>query len=302
MLFKALRWLIVAIYFAIIVCLGLMTSPSKKFSSSAGHAKADSSGSRWSFGEIEPSERVTDMASLIDRARRSLERFRKEVVSYRAILSKQERLGGRLALAEEMQIKVLHRGESELRSRGMSVYLFFQQPKKLQGREVIWQEGRNDDRLIAHEGGFLNLTSLQLDPQGALAMTGNKYPITEIGIENLLKKMIERGIEAKNEAGAVIPTEKILVTIQHDQSHDGIPCDLIRIRTLDYSEQIPYAIVKIWTTQDQGWPLKYESTYQSKSSPELLLDEAYEYRSIQWNPGLTEADFDTKNAAYRFRF
>ncbi len=60
---------------------------------------------------------------------------------------------------------------------------------------MIWVEGKNGGKLIAHEAGLLGLMSVQLDPHGTLALTGNKYPITGIGIGNLLSKLIEKGGE-----------------------------------------------------------------------------------------------------------
>ena len=34
---------------------------------------------------------------------------------------------------------------------------------------------------------------VNLDPHGSLAMRGQRYPISEIGLENLVQKVIEKG-------------------------------------------------------------------------------------------------------------
>src|SRR5262249_44210601 len=76
----------------------------------------------------------------------------------------------------------------------LSVYMYFLKPRSIEGREVIWVEGRNGSKLTAHEGGpLLGRITVDLDPTSTLAMRGQRYPITDIGIENLVTKLIEKG-------------------------------------------------------------------------------------------------------------
>ena len=58
---------------------------------------------------------------------------------------------------------------------------------------MIWIEGRNDGKLVAHDIGIKGMIRVSLDPNGAIAMRGQRYPITEIGLENLVQKTDRKG-------------------------------------------------------------------------------------------------------------
>ena len=58
--------------------------------------------------------------------------------------------------------------------------------------------------MIAHEGGTAGkyLPTVWIKPNGIIAMRGQRYPITEVGIENLVLKLIERGERTRPTARA----------------------------------------------------------------------------------------------------
>ena len=62
----------------------------------------------------------------------------------------------------------------KFRTSPKSVYLYFEQPHA--GREVLWIDGWNDGKMLAHEGsGALSLIgSVSLDPLSPQAMEGSK--------------------------------------------------------------------------------------------------------------------------------
>ncbi len=111
------------------------------------------------------------------------------VDSYTAIFHKQERVDGEL-LAEE------------------TTFLRFKKPYKVsmrwikepfKGREVVYVQGANDNRLRVREGGLLGLIPISLDPLGKMAMKGNRHAITEAGLINLVEKIganLRRGLKA----------------------------------------------------------------------------------------------------------
>ncbi len=91
----------------------------------------------------------------------------------------------------------------KLRQKPFSVYLCFLDAsnENIKGREVIYAEGHNDNWLLVHTPGLLDIT-VPLRPAGLLAMHGEHYPITEIGIANLCRQLIKRG-EAAADSGQV---------------------------------------------------------------------------------------------------
>jgi hypothetical protein len=124
------------------------------------------------------------------------------VRDYQAVFIRQERIGGRLGDEVRSQIK-FRRGRSDGdETIPQSVYMRFLEPRSASGREVIYIDGQNDGRLVAHEGGLLNVVRAHLLPTSRLAMRGNKHPITEFGVE----KMILRLIEGSRDRRSAVPS------------------------------------------------------------------------------------------------
>jgi len=129
--------------------------------------------------------------SVLRIAKVSMDTHKRNHRDFRAMVRKRERIGKELGPESRMEIKLRYRDEDpQTGQRRMDVYLKFIEPKSQAGREVIWQEGLNDGLMVVHEAGFLNITRLELSPTSKLAMLGNRYPISDIGIERLLAKLL----------------------------------------------------------------------------------------------------------------
>ena len=99
------------------------------------------------------------------------------VDSYTALFHKRERIAGTL-LPDE------------------TVRLLFKRPFKVRlewtnGRDVIYAEGWNGNRVRVHEKGLLGLLPLNLDPRGSLAMKNNRHSITESGLGQLIERIAQ---------------------------------------------------------------------------------------------------------------
>jgi hypothetical protein len=253
---------------------------------------------------------TSSLESVIARAEAALKRFRSEVRDYTGTLTKRERisssLGDSLGEPQSMSIKIRSRkyapsvdksSDSNATPKvveGLHAYLRFTKPSNVAGREVIWIEGKNDNQLTVHEAGMLNLMSMNLDPNGTLAMVGSRYPITEIGIEKLLEKLIERGSKDKL-------SETSEVTVTPGSMFGKLACDRIRIVHPNKQDGLDFHIAEVWIDPRNEIPLYYASYDWPKNpgeSPELL--EEYGYSDLQLNVGLSDSDFDPKNKEYQF--
>ncbi|HUP81646.1 MAG TPA: DUF1571 domain-containing protein [Pirellula sp.] len=240
---------------------------------------------------------------LLDFARAALRNHFQKHQDYTAILIKRERVGGKLVAETKMALKLKYgkRKGAEILERPVSVYLKTLEPKSQAGREVIWVQGRNDNKLTVHEAGLLGLITVDLLPESRLAMAGNRYPITEIGIEKLLGKLIEKGERDRLLGPATIrTTEKV--------AFDGKTCRLIEVihesptavingKTVEFE----YYLAQIYIDYERLLPLKYVSFSWPKApgdAPELI--EEYTYQDVSLNVGLSESDFDPKNPDYGF--
>ncbi len=103
---------------------------------------------------------------------------------YSATLAKRERIGGKLLDYEYMFIKMRH--------KPFSVYMYFLGPPNLKGQEVLFVQGQNDDKMWAHGVGLQNVFgTVPLKPDGSVAMRNQRYPLTELGILNMTKRLVE---------------------------------------------------------------------------------------------------------------
>ncbi len=207
---------------------------------------------------------------------------------YTAVVVKRERVGGKVGEHEKMFIKIRH--------RPFSVYLYFLSPANLRGQEVIFIEGQNDGKMWAHGSGMRGrmFGTVSLKPDGVIAMQGNRYPITEIGLLNLVNRLIEVGeadikygeCEVKFYKGAKVADRvSTCIEVVHP-----VPRRNFR-----------FHLARIFVDDELNLPIRYESYSWPTTpggAPELI--EEYTYLDLKLNVGLTDADFDIRNPNYQF--
>jgi len=243
------------------------------------------------------SEELTPLENALQRARRSLQVCRESVDDYTALLVKRERVGSTLGPHEYMTAKIRCRKVVDGRVvQPLSVYLGFVKPASIRGREVLYVEGQNNGNLIAHEGGFKGkfLPTVKLPPDGALAMRGQRYPMTEIGLENLLVKLIQRGEQAR-QLPDVQSEMKEGVTI------NDRPCTVLTVTQPTKRPELVFYKAKIYMDQQTNMPIRYVAyDWPAQPGQPLEVIEEYNYLNLQLNVGLTDADFDPNNSEYNF--
>jgi hypothetical protein len=177
-----------------------------------------------------------------------------------------------------------------------SVYLGFKKPSSMKGREVIYVDGANDGKLVAHEGGFKSrfLPTVSLDPTSALAMRNQRYPITEIGLRTLTERLIEKGERDR----ALGPCK---VRILRGAKVSGRSCTCIEVRHDDRKPELDFHVARVFVDDEYQVPIRYEA-FEWPTSPggKMQLIEEYTYMDLKINVGLTDDDFDRSNTAYNF--
>jgi hypothetical protein len=229
-------------------------------------------------------------------AEETLLHMRRNLDDYSAVLVKQESVNGVLSNPTEIAMKVQcpHRGGKLDDSEPMRVYLRFLAPAEVAGREVIWAQDLHDAKLVVHEAGLLGLMTVRLDPTGMIAMRGQRYPISEIGLTKLVQKLIERGELDRN-------NPDVTVTITRGIVLDERECDLITVRRIKRSGgPNDFSRAEICFDTERRLPLRYSAYGWGSGDDDAPLLESYTYTQIQTNIGLSETDFDPKNPAYKF--
>lgn len=157
-------------------------------------------------------------------------------------------------------------------------------------REAIFVKGRDGDKLLVHEPGWISgHFTVLLPPDGPTIMSRSRHPFDEIGIGRIIDLIIST-FEKANQTGE-LEMRDLGVTREGDRSLrfiEGIlPKDPAKkyycyraIVGIDEELKLPVA-VKVYDWNDK-------------------LIEHYRYSNVQINVGLTDLDFDPKNPAYEF--
>jgi hypothetical protein len=207
---------------------------------------------------------------------------------YSATMVKRERVNGKLGEPEYMVVKIRH--------RPFSVYMRFLGPADLKGREVIYIEGQNNGNMLAHSTGLQRklLGVLELSPTGLIAMQGNRYPLTEIGLLNLVRRLVEVGEQDAKYGECEVKFFK------EAKINDRI-CTCIQVVHPVPRRNFLFHIARIFVDDEFNVPVRYEAYDwpEEAGGPPRLLEE-YTYLDLKFNHGFTDADFDVKNPGYEF--
>jgi hypothetical protein len=210
-----------------------------------------------------------------------------KVQDYSTIIVKRERIDGKLAEPQTILLKVRH--------KPFSVYMNFLKPDSLKGREVIYVQGANDGKMLAHGTRFEKIAgTLPLDPTGPIAMRGQRYPITEIGIYNLVRRLVEVG-EKDSQYGECevkfFPGAKI----------NKRECTCIEVVHPKARRNFLFHVAKIFVDDEWNIPIRYESyDWPAKAGGKPELIEEYTYLNVKFNNGFADGDFDIRNPNYGF--
>src|SRR5262245_7181756 len=229
-------------------------------------------------------------------AQEALTLIQDTIDDYTCTIVKRERIKGVLGDQEFMQAKVRNRklDENGQIKVPLSVYLKFVKPKNIEGREVSWVEKQNNNKLKAHEGGLLGRTlpSVWLDPDGALAMRGQLHPIYDIGIENLVAKLIERGQKERKFGECevkFVPGGKI----------NGRICTVLVVEHPVQRPHFEFHKAEIFIDDEYKVPIRYAAYFWPPTAQtELPVIEEYTHLNIKLNVGLKDADFSPNNPNY----
>jgi len=222
-------------------------------------------------------------------AQRELPNIRK-IQDYQCTFVKRERdlHSNKLGTHEYIFLKVRH--------QPLSVYMYFLGPPKMRGREVIYIKGANNGKLWAHPTGVQKrlVGTISLAPTGTIAMKGNRYPITEVGMLNLTERLIEIG-ERDTQYG-----ECDVKFFDHAQVN-GTDCTCIQVVHPVPRRNFLFYLARIYIDNQMQLPVRYESFGWPKEpgGPPQLLEE-YTYLDLKVNNGFTNQDFDVSNPNYKF--
>lgn len=233
----------------------------------------------------------------LDIAHNGLKHIQTEIPDYTCTFVKRERLKNKLGDYEYMFAKVRNRQmEGEKVKVPFAIYLYFLKPDSVKGREVIYVDGENNGKMVAHEGGLKGsfLPTVWIKPDSTLAMTGNRYPITEAGIETLVLRLIEKGERDRKR-------DECQVEFRKNAKINGRVCTLLKVIHPVEREYFDFHKVEIFIDDEYQIPVRYAAfTWPNSMGGDPQLLEEYTYLNMKLNVGLKAIDFDHTNPDYAF--
>ena len=239
-------------------------------------------------GEAAAAAGAHPLQPALDLAQKGLANITATIKDYSCTIVKRERIDGKLGEHEYMFAKI--------RSQPFSVYLYFLGPDAVKGQEVIYVNGLNDGNMLAHAGSGVRamVGTVSLKPQSMLAMQGNRYPVTEIGVENLARRLVEVAEHDKQFGECDVnfyPNAKV----------NGRVCTCVQVSHPVPRRNFRFHLARVFIDDELTIPIRYEAydwPQEAGGQPQLL--EEYTYMNVKINNGFTDADFDPRNTAYKF--
>ena len=213
----------------------------------------------------------------------------KAIEDYSCTLIERQRVGQTMVGPEYIELKV--------RNQPFSVYMKFLEPPSMRNQEVIYVEGRNDGKLLAHVNGAGRLLgTIALNPTSPLALNGNRYPITEIGLVRLIEHVIDIG-----RGDAKQPSDETELSYDAGVMVDDRPCTLIEVRHAVEKDDYAYHLAKIFVDEKLLLPVRFEAYRwpEEPGGPPVPIEE-YTYVDLKLDNGFTDRDWDPANPQYGY--
>jgi len=210
------------------------------------------------------------------------------VSDYSATFVKQERIGGVLSEPKVLKVKV--------RQKPFSVYLKWLKGGDV-GREVAYVDGENDNCMLVKFGGIKGhmIPTVKMSPTGDLATAEARYPITEMGIQQLIERILEyryRDLELSQGVACRMLAEQqskakdcYCFEINYD-SPDVCPKFRKSFIYINKASSLPVCV------KNFGWPLDGAEELTGKPLDEATLLECYTFTDIATDDQLSPGAFE----------
>ena len=202
----------------------------------------------------------------------------KELKDYTARFSKVERIG-RNMIRQEMDLK--------FRTKPFSVYMEYQSDSE-RGRKALYVDGRNNNQLVVREGkGIASAVAVSLALNDPRIKKENLYPVTTIGIANMLEETIKEW-----EHDALVEGDEVDVKFYPNAKMNGIPCQAVEVTHLKQLKGIRFSKNRLYIDKATKLPIRGERYgWPARDGDPPPLMEDYKYTNVKTNVNLTDNDF-----------
>lgn len=233
------------------------------------------------------------LAPVLRMAQEGVAAIERDIRDYTCTIIMRERREGRLKPYQVMDAKIRH--EDPATDTPFSVYLKFTSPANVEGREVLYLNDRNADKMLVRRGGRrMAYVTTYLDPDSPLALEENRYPVTKIGFKGLVKSLIEVIKEDMQHGECTVQYFK-------NAKIGDTRCTRIVVEHPRPREHFRFHRAVVYIDEELNLPIAYASyLWPREPGGEAVLVEEYIHANIRLNVGLTDKDFDRSNPDYAF--
>jgi len=229
------------------------------------------------------------LAATIQFAQKRQTFIRENVRTYTCQLVKRERIGGVLQDYQYADVQVRCANQAAGKTLvPMSVLMKFRAPSKLKGRLVLFTEGENDGQAWVRMGGvglFKNV-ELRVDPLGDSARRESRYPITEIGFDRIMQRLIDL---AHKDLQADPNARNTTVTYFQNAKLKDRSCTHIQVVHPVKADEFEFYKASLYVDDELHVPVRlvvYDWPAENESRPRLV--EEYNYMNLKLNVPLAE--------------
>ena len=272
---------------------GQETSPRRSVPNAAGRANTPAAGARGPGQAKKEAQSDHPLLSALQWAEERYTFIRAHIQDFACILVKHERIDGRLRRHEYLVLKVRTSKVQDGRVvTPLGVYVHYLAPSQLRGRRAVYVAGRDGNRILVRKGGpRLNYVKIKIAPDSDAARRQSRYPITEIGFDTVVKRLIER---ARADIAADPAGTNTRVAYFKEATVAGRTCTQIQIEHPKRQSDLSFHLANLFVDDELQVPIRVEGYDWPKApgdNPPLL--EEYTYTHLKLNVGLTDADFSS---------
>ncbi|MCA9013547.1 MAG: DUF1571 domain-containing protein [Planctomycetaceae bacterium] len=221
-------------------------------------------------------------------------RFIENIDSYQVTFDKRERINGDIGELETMDLKVRH-------SPTFGIYMKWKNGDT--GRQLLYNDEYEDKQMVVKLGGLKGriLPALKLDPLGAEAKAGARYPVTEAGLVGMIRQMIlhrekdlshGQGIACIRLANEVFDDRECYCFRYEYSAPEFNPLYRKSIVLMDTRYHVPLKVTSYtWSNNADGMT--------PEQLDEMTLIEDYAFRKLDMSTKLASEVFSRDNPAYR---
>lgn len=210
--------------------------------------------------------------------------IKEHVRTYSCQLVKRERIGGRLQDYQYADVQVRCAQHKDGRTPvPLSVLMRFLGPARLKGRIVLFNEGDNDGQAWVRMGGaglFKNV-ELKIEPNGESARRASHYPITDIGFDRIMQRLLDL---ARMDVNADPAAKNTVVKYFQNAKLKDRSCTHIQVEHPRKSEAFNFYKASLYVDDELNVPVRlvvFDWPLTEGGPPRLL--EEYNYMNLKLN-------------------